>query len=87
MCIRDRSYGAAEYNSTPVKMTAAVAYVFISNVADRMLLCIVGVLLSCYSLHVEVQHEKNSSYVAACDFNEHMSCSRVLTSKYVGLLR
>ena len=59
-----------------------LAYVFISNVADRLLLCLLGFIISCYSLYVEVQHEKNPHYVAACDFNEHMSCSKVLTSRY-----
>ncbi|KAL8589472.1 hypothetical protein ACOMHN_061683 [Nucella lapillus] len=57
-------------------------YLLISNMADRILLALAGVLMSVYSLHVEEEKEKNPNYRAACDFNEHMSCSRVLTSKY-----
>ena len=66
-------------------MMSPPAYVFISNLADQLLLCVAGVVISGYSLHVELQHEKNPLYRAACDFSEHMSCSKVLTSKYVYL--
>ncbi|XP_025092336.1 vitamin K epoxide reductase complex subunit 1-like protein 1 [Pomacea canaliculata] len=61
---------------------AGPAYVIISNMADRLLLSLAGLLVSVYSLHVEVQKEKNPKYRAACDFSERMSCSKVLTSKY-----
>ncbi|KAK7455721.1 hypothetical protein BaRGS_00039461 [Batillaria attramentaria] len=61
---------------------APLAYVLFSNMVDRILLCMMGLLVSCYSLHVEVQKEHNPSYRAACDFSESMSCSKVLTSKY-----
>ncbi|XP_076434799.1 vitamin K epoxide reductase complex subunit 1-like protein 1 isoform X2 [Babylonia areolata] len=59
-----------------------LAYLFISNMADRMFLSVVGVVISVYSLYVELQKEKNPNFRAACDFNDKMSCSRVLTSKY-----
>ena len=44
--------------------------------------CIVGLVLSGYALFVEHQKEKDDSYTAMCDINEHVSCSKVFTSKY-----
>ncbi|ESO97315.1 hypothetical protein LOTGIDRAFT_114833 [Lottia gigantea] len=49
---------------------------------DRVILNIIGMVISLYSLRVEIKKEKDPTYVAACDFNDHMSCSKVLTSKY-----
>ncbi|GFO41220.1 vitamin K epoxide reductase complex subunit 1-like [Plakobranchus ocellatus] len=57
-------------------------YFFWSNWADVAILNIIGVIVCLYSLHIELRKEKDPSFKAACDFNEHMSCSRVLTSKY-----
>ncbi|KAK7087243.1 vitamin K epoxide reductase complex subunit 1-like protein 1 [Littorina saxatilis] len=60
----------------------ALAYILFSNMTDRILLSMLGVLISVYSLYIEIRKEHDSSYRAACDFSENMSCSKVLTSKY-----
>ncbi|KAI1302337.1 Vitamin K epoxide reductase complex subunit 1-like protein 1 [Halotydeus destructor] len=43
---------------------------------------ILGILLSLYTIYVEIQHEKDNKFRALCDINEHMSCSKVFMSKY-----
>ena len=49
-------------------------------------LCVIGVLVSCYAVYIEISKESDSDYEAWCDINEKASCSRVLTSEYsVGL--
>lgn len=48
----------------------------------NMLICMVGILLSVYALYVELKKEKDPKYTATCDISEHMSCSKVFTSKY-----
>ncbi|KXJ29143.1 vitamin K epoxide reductase complex subunit 1 [Exaiptasia diaphana] len=48
----------------------------------RVLLCITGLGLSIYALHVETSKVKNKDFKALCDINEHMSCSKVFASKY-----
>lgn len=53
-----------------------------SDFADHILFSCFGIVISVYSLYIEIRKEKDKNYRAACDFNEHMSCSRVLTSKY-----
>lgn len=58
-----------------------LAYLLFSNVVDRILVNVFGILVSTYALYVEEMKEKNPNYRALCDFNESMSCSRVLTSK------
>lgn len=57
-------------------------HLMISNTVDQFIIAFLGLLVSAYSIHVEVQKHKNPKYVAMCDFNQNMSCSRVLTSKY-----
>merc|ERR1719278_2145578 len=56
------------------------------NVGITKLLCVTlslaGLLLSLYSLHVKTQLEKDEDYVALCDINEGMSCSKVFSSPY-----
>lgn len=44
--------------------------------------CAIGVILSIYALYVEINAESNNNYEAMCDINEHISCSKVFTSKY-----
>ncbi|CAK1556333.1 unnamed protein product [Leptosia nina] len=43
---------------------------------------IMGILISTYTLYVEMAAESRPGYKAFCDFAEHASCSRVLTSEY-----
>ncbi|CAH4028516.1 unnamed protein product [Pieris brassicae] len=43
---------------------------------------ILGVLVSAYTLYVEMAAESRPGYKALCDFAEHASCSRVLTSEF-----
>lgn len=57
-------------------------YFFLSNSADRIFLCIFGIIVSLYALYIEVRKEHDPSYKAACDIGENISCSKVLTSKY-----
>ena len=52
-----------------------------SNDLDHALFCGFGILISVYSLYVEIRKHKDSRYRAACDFGENMSCSRVLISR------
>jgi len=44
--------------------------------------CCVGIALSLFAFHVENKKQHDDSYVAMCDINEHVSCSKVFTSKY-----
>lgn len=39
-------------------------------------------MLSMYSLLVEMKAEENPNYVAYCDINEHISCTKAFTSEY-----
>ncbi len=41
-----------------------------------------GILIVIYSTYVKWQLKKNPKYKALCDFNENMSCTRVLSSTY-----
>lgn len=42
----------------------------------------IGVILSIYAYYVEIQSEKDSNYEALCDINEHISCTKVFSSKW-----
>ncbi|XP_041378602.1 vitamin K epoxide reductase complex subunit 1-like protein 1 [Gigantopelta aegis] len=59
-----------------------LSYLLLSNLADRLVFNILGIVVSSYALYVETQKEKNPKYRAMCDFNEHMSCSKALCSEY-----
>ncbi|CAL8304788.1 unnamed protein product [Lota lota] len=48
----------------------------------RVFLCVLGVVLSVYALHVELSRERNPDYRAVCDFGESVSCSKVFTSRW-----
>ena len=45
-----------------------------------ILFSLFGVLIAAYSYYVKKQVQKKPHYRALCDINEHMSCTRVLTS-------
>ncbi|XP_060795401.1 vitamin K epoxide reductase complex subunit 1 isoform X2 [Neoarius graeffei] len=48
----------------------------------RIVLCVLGLILSVYALHVEVSRENDPNYRAMCDLAESVSCSKVFTSSY-----
>ncbi|KAA8581629.1 hypothetical protein FQN60_003210 [Etheostoma spectabile] len=48
----------------------------------RTFLCVVGLFLSVYALHVELSRERNPDYRAMCDLGESVSCSKVFTSRW-----
>ncbi len=47
----------------------------------RIFLCVFGLFLSVYALHVELSKERNPDYTAMCDLGESVSCSKVFTSR------
>ncbi|XP_058477768.1 vitamin K epoxide reductase complex subunit 1 [Solea solea] len=48
----------------------------------RIVLCVVGLVLSVYALHVELSREADPDYRAMCDLGESVSCSKVFTSRW-----
>ncbi|KAK2820322.1 hypothetical protein Q5P01_023281 [Channa striata] len=48
----------------------------------RTFLCVFGLVLSVYALHVELSKERNPDYRAMCDLAESVSCSKVFTSRW-----
>ncbi|XP_067100204.1 vitamin K epoxide reductase complex subunit 1 [Osmerus mordax] len=48
----------------------------------RITLCIVGLVLSVYALHVEFSRERDPEYRAMCDLGDSVSCSKVFTSRW-----
>ncbi|XP_002128257.2 vitamin K epoxide reductase complex subunit 1-like protein 1 [Ciona intestinalis] len=50
--------------------------------AFRILVCVIGVILSIYAYYVEVAKTNDVSYEALCDFNDIVSCSAVFSSRY-----
>ena len=47
-----------------------------------LLLYFLGIGLSSYAYYVELAKEADEKYVALCDINEEISCTRVFNSKY-----
>ena len=47
----------------------------------RLTLGLIGLLLSVYSLFVEIQAHSDTNYKALCDINEQISCTRVFLSE------
>lgn len=43
--------------------------------------CLLGLGLSIYTYVVELAIEQNENYVAMCDINEHMSCTKAFKSE------
>lgn len=52
------------------------------NQSIFLMLCVIGLALSFYALHVEHNAEEDNEYVAACDISHRVSCSRVFLSEY-----
>ncbi|KAK3781668.1 hypothetical protein RRG08_043579 [Elysia crispata] len=47
-----------------------------------LFLCMLGMCISVFAMYVEILKEKNPDYVALCDINSYITCSRVLTSRF-----
>lgn len=45
-------------------------------------LSLLAIVLSIYSVYVEINARNDKHYKAFCDINEEISCSRVFTSEY-----
>ncbi|KAF6023079.1 VKORC1L1 [Bugula neritina] len=57
--------------------------------SSQIVFACIGILVSCYAYYVETTKEIDTSYVALCDINPSVSCSKVFTSKWgrgLGLL-
>ncbi|XP_065511401.1 vitamin K epoxide reductase complex subunit 1 [Caloenas nicobarica] len=50
--------------------------------AARAALCVAGLALSLYALHVEREHARDPAYRAACDLARAVSCTRVFGSRW-----
>ncbi|XP_036402628.1 vitamin K epoxide reductase complex subunit 1 [Megalops cyprinoides] len=48
----------------------------------RFGLCVFGLVLSVYALHVEISRERDPEYRAMCDLAQSVSCSKVFTSRW-----
>lgn len=48
----------------------------------RLALCLAGLVLSLYSLHVKEARARDQNYRALCDVGTAISCSRVFSSRY-----
>ncbi|KAL4647783.1 vitamin K epoxide reductase complex subunit 1-like protein 1-like [Arapaima gigas] len=48
----------------------------------RLVVCVLGVLLSAYALHVQRQNATDPTYEAMCDVGSAVSCSRMLSSRW-----
>jgi uncharacterized membrane protein len=47
----------------------------------RLLVCLLGIVLSLYAFHVEREKARDASYQAICDVSTSISCSKVFTSR------
>ncbi|KAK2511017.1 hypothetical protein Q9966_016750, partial [Columba livia] len=50
--------------------------------AARAAVCLAGLALSLYALHVEREHARDPGYRAACDLAPAVSCTRVFGSRW-----
>ena len=46
----------------------------------------IGLLLSAYALYVEKKTERSTSYKAACDISDKISCTKAFKSKYAKMM-
>jgi uncharacterized membrane protein len=44
-------------------------------------LSIAGIFICLYSIQVEIYKSRDKNYIAFCDINDYISCSRVFNSK------
>ena len=47
----------------------------------RLLVCLLGILLSLYAFHVEREKARDPIYKAMCDVSSSISCSKVFSSR------
>ncbi|XP_061658818.1 vitamin K epoxide reductase complex subunit 1-like protein 1 isoform X2 [Syngnathoides biaculeatus] len=47
----------------------------------RLLVCLLGILLSVYAFHVEREKARDPTYKALCDVSSSISCSKVFSSR------
>ena len=50
-------------------------------IVDQVLLGLLGLAASYYTIYVKQQHAKNPKYKALCDIGPNASCTKVLTSQ------
>ncbi|XP_060768925.1 vitamin K epoxide reductase complex subunit 1-like protein 1 [Neoarius graeffei] len=48
----------------------------------RFLVCLLGILLSVYAVHVEREKSRDANYQALCDLSNSVSCSKVFGSRW-----
>ncbi|XP_074058026.1 vitamin K epoxide reductase complex subunit 1 [Macrotis lagotis] len=48
----------------------------------RLMLCLAGLALSAYTLHVKTERARSRDYRAYCNLGEAVSCSRVFSSRW-----
>ena len=47
-----------------------------------ILLSVIGLVSIFYNMYVEFKVKQDPSYRSLCDFNEHLSCTRTMTSRW-----
>ncbi|KAI1893542.1 hypothetical protein AGOR_G00124800 [Albula goreensis] len=48
----------------------------------RLLVCLLGVIMSIYAFHVEREKARDQNYQPLCDVSNSVSCSKVFTSRW-----
>ncbi|XP_077596732.1 vitamin K epoxide reductase complex subunit 1-like protein 1 [Stigmatopora nigra] len=48
----------------------------------RLLVCLLGILLSLYAFHIEGEKARDPTYKALCDVSSSISCSKVFSSRW-----
>eukprot|EP01127_Copromyxa_protea_P015156 TRINITY_DN4316_c0_g1_i2.p1 TRINITY_DN4316_c0_g1~~TRINITY_DN4316_c0_g1_i2.p1 ORF type:complete len:187 (-),score=19.05 TRINITY_DN4316_c0_g1_i2:23-583(-) len=59
---------------------------FVGGMRTEQLWALVGVLVSLYSIYVELHASQEDDFVAFCDITPSVSCSKVLTSPYAKMV-
>lgn len=80
MAYVDSRFRGTSSTTTAGACMMCVAWLLMSNMADRVLLSVLGVGVSLYALRVEVRRENDPQYRAVCDFSDRFSCSKALCS-------
>ena len=53
----------------------------ISSNVSIVLVALIGLTISCLSIYVEHEKQRNSQYEAFCDINDKISCSDIFFSE------